>query len=87
MTLTLNGLTILQVAEDATGWRPEELPAMDARITTTGANLRAGPSVNLPVVAVLKANMRLLALGAVDNGMQPVAVVGWISSELLRAAE
>lgn len=84
MALTLNGMTIIQAAEDATGWRPEDLPAMDGRVTTTGANLRAGPSVNLPVAAVLKANTRVLALGVSENGMQPVAVVGWVSSELLQ---
>lgn len=80
----INGVTVVQAAEDATGWRPEELPAMAGRLTTTGANVRGGPATNLPVVAVLKANARVIDLGVSDGGMALVALVGWVSRELLK---
>ncbi len=80
MTLTIGAMTILQAVEDQTGWRP----AMDGRVTSTGANLRSGPGTSLPVVAVLKPNVRVVALGVVENGMVPVAALGWVSAELLR---
>lgn len=80
MTLQIGEMTILQAIEDGTGWRPE----MDAAETTTGANLRSGPSVNMPVVAILKQGVRVVRLGVSDNGMAPVAVLGWVSEELLR---
>lgn len=80
MTLQIGDMTVLQAIEDGTGWRP----AMDAAETTTGANLRSGPGVNLPIVAVLKPGVRLVRLGVSDNGMAPVAVLGWVSEELLR---
>ena len=80
MTLQIGEMTILQAIEDATGWRP----TMDAAATTTGANVRSGPSVSLPVVATLKQNVRLVRLGVSDNGMAPVAVLGWVSEELLK---
>jgi hypothetical protein len=80
MTLQIGEMTILQALEDGTGWRPE----MDAAETTTGANVRSGPSVNLPVVATLKQGVRIVRLGVSDNGMAPVAVLGWVSEELLK---
>lgn len=80
MTLQIGEMTILQAIEDGTGWRPE----MDAAETTTGANLRSGPSVNMPVVATLKQRVRVVRLGVSDNGMAPVAALGWVSEELLR---
>lgn len=79
MTLKIGEMTILQALEDGTGWRPE----MDAAQTTTGANVRSGPSVTTPVVAVLKQGVRIVRLGVSDNGMAPVAVLGWVSEELL----
>lgn len=80
MTLQIGEMTIIEAFEDGLGWRPQ----MDAAETTTGANGRSGPSVNLPVVAVLKAGVRVLRLGVSDNGMAPVAVLCWVSEELLR---
>lgn len=80
MTLQIGEMTVLAAIEDATGWRPE----MDAAQTTTGANVRSGPSVTTPVVATLQKNVRIVRLGVVDNGMVPVAVLGWVSEELLR---
>lgn len=79
MTLQIGEMTVLQAIEDATGWRP----AMDAAETTTGANVRSGPSTGTPVVAVLKQGVRIVRLGVSDNGMAPVAVLGWVSEELL----
>ena len=80
MTLQIGEMTILQAIEDGTGWRPE----MRAAETTTGAKGRSGPSVNMPVVAVLKQNVRVVRLGVSENGMAPVAVLCWVSEELLR---
>jgi hypothetical protein len=80
MTLQIGEMTILQAIEDATGWRPQ----MDAAETATGANVRSGPSVNTPVVAVLKPGVRIVRLGVSDNGLAPVAVLGWVSQELLK---
>lgn len=85
MTLKIGGMVVIQAAEDATGWRPEELPEMDAAKTTTGANLRSGPSINMPVVALLKSGVRIVRLGADEGGWAPVAVLGWISGELLQS--
>lgn len=84
--ISISGMTVVQAVEDATGWRPEELPVLDGRVTQTGANLRSGPSVNLPVVATIKPQMRVLVLGADQGGWVPVAAVGWISKELLADA-
>ena len=72
-------MTILQAIEDGTGWRPE----MDAATTNTGANVRSGPSVTFPAVATLKASVRIVRLGVDENGWTPVAVLGWVSKELL----
>jgi uncharacterized protein YraI len=80
MTLQIGEMTVLQAIEDATGWRP----AMSAAETTTGANLRSGPATSMPIVAVLKTGVRIVRLGVVENGMAPVAVLGWVSAELLR---
>ena len=80
MTLQIGEMTILQAVEDATGWRP----TMDAAVTTTGANVRSGPGGSLPVVAVLKAGARIVRLGVDEEGWAPVAVLGWVSKELLR---
>lgn len=80
MTLQVGEMTILQAIEDGTGWRPE----MEAAATTTGANLRSGPAVTLPVVAVLQKGVRVVRLGVSENGMAPVAALGWVSEELLR---
>lgn len=82
--MNVSGMTIIQAVEGQTGWRPEELPAMETRVTKSGANLRSGPGVSLPIVAVLKANVAVVVLGAVENGMVPVAACGWVSAELLR---
>ena len=81
--MTVGGITVIQAAANATGWRPDELPVMDAVVTNTGVNLRSGPSVNQPVAAVLKPAVRLIRLGADEGGWVPVAVLGWISNELL----
>lgn len=81
MTLQIGEMTILQVLEDGTGWRP----AMDAAQTTTGANVRSGPSTTMPVVATLKSGVRIVRLGVDENGWVPVAVLGWISGELLES--
>ncbi len=80
MTLQIGEMTILQAIQDGTGWRPE----MAAAQTTTGANVRSGPSTNMPVVGTLKSGVRIVRLGVSDNGMAPVAVLGWVSEELLR---
>lgn len=77
--LQIGEMTILQAVEDGTGWRP----AMDAAVTATGANVRSGPGAQMPVVATLKANVRLVRLGVDDGGWAPVAVIGWVSAELL----
>ena len=79
MTLQIGEMTILQAVEDGTGWRPE----MDAATTSTGANVRSGPAGNMPIVATLKAGVRLVRLGVNDGGWAPVAVLGWVSAELL----
>jgi len=79
MTLQIGEMTILQALEDGTGWRPD----MDAAVTSTGANVRSGPGASMPVVATLKANVRLVRLGVDDGGWSPVAVLGWVSAELL----
>jgi uncharacterized protein YraI len=79
MALQIGEMTILQAVEDGTGWRP----AMNAAKTSTGANVRSGPSANMPVVATLKAGVRLVRLGVDDGGWAPVAVLGWVSAELL----
>jgi hypothetical protein len=79
MPLQIGEMTIIEAFEDGTGWRP----AMDAAQTITGANGRSGPSVNTPVVAVLKPGVRVVRLGVADNGMAPVAVLCWVSAELL----
>lgn len=84
MALQIGGMTVIQAAADATGWRPEELPEMDGATTTTGANLRSGPSASLPVVAALKPGVRIVRLGADENGWSPVAALGWVSGELLK---
>lgn len=80
MALQIGEMTILQALEDGTGWRPE----MDAAQTTTGANVRSGPGASMPVVAMLKANVRVVRLGVDDGGWAPVAVLGWVSAELLK---
>lgn len=80
MALQIGEMTIIQAFEDGLGWRP----SMDAAETNTGANGRSGPSVNTPVVAVLKRGVRVVRLGVVENGMAPVAVLCWISAELLK---
>lgn len=80
MTLQIGEMTILQALEDGTGWRPD----MDAATTTTGANVRSGPGASMPVVATLKQGVRLVRLGVDDGGWSPVAVLGWVSKELLR---
>lgn len=80
MPLQIGEMTILSAIEDGTGWRPE----MDAAVTSTGANVRSGPSTNMPVVATLKPGVRLVRLGVDDNGWSPVAVLGWVSAELLK---
>jgi hypothetical protein len=36
------------------------------------------------VVATLNRGVRIVRLGVSDNGMAPVAVLGWVSEELLR---
>lgn len=80
MTLQIGEMTILQALEDGTGWRPD----MDAATTTTGANVRSGPGASMPVVATLKPGVRIVRLGVDDGGWSPVAVLGWVSKELLR---
>ena len=80
MALQIGEMTVLQAIEDGTGWRPE----MSASETTTGANLRSGPSVNMPVVAVLQKGVRVVRLGVSENGMAPIVALGWVSEELLR---
>jgi uncharacterized protein YraI len=80
MTLQIGEMTVLQAIEDATGWRP----AMAAAETTTGANLRSGPTTGAAIVAVLKPGVRIIKLGVSDGGMAPVAALGWVSEELLR---
>lgn len=80
MTLQIGEMTILQALEDGTGWRP----AMDAARTTTGANVRSGPAATMPVVATLKSGVRIVRLGVDEHGWSPVAVLGWVSQELLR---
>jgi len=82
MTLQIGEMTVLQAIEDGTGWRPD----MDAALTTSGANLRSGPSANLAVVATLKPGVRIVRLGVDDGGWIPVAVLGWVSKELLSDA-
>lgn len=77
-------MTVIQAAADATGWRPEELPAVDGRETDGYCNLRAGPSASAGVVAVLRPGVRVVVLGADDGGWQPVAALGWVSKELLK---
>ena len=79
MTLQIGEMTILKALEDGTGWRP----AMDAAVTSKGANVRSGPSANMPVVATLKPGVRIVRLGVDDGGWAPVAVLGWVSAELL----
>ena len=79
MALQIGEMTILQALEDGTGWRP----AMDAAQTTTGANVRAAPSSNGALVATLKPGVRIVRLGVDDGGWAPVAVLGWVSKELL----
>jgi hypothetical protein len=79
MALQIGEMTILQAVEDGTGWRP----SMDAAKTTTGANVRAAPSANGAVVATLKPGVRIVQLGVNDGGWAPVAVLGWVSAELL----
>jgi hypothetical protein len=37
----------------------------------------------MPIVATLKAGVRLVRLGVNDGGWAPVAVLGWVSAELL----
>jgi uncharacterized protein YraI len=64
MALQIGEMTILQALEDGTGWRP----AMDAAVTSTGANVRSGPAGNMPVVATLKTGVRLVRLGVDDGG-------------------
>lgn len=83
MPLQIGEMTIIEAFEDGTGWRPE----MDAAQTTTGANLRSGPGASLPVVAVLKPNVRVVRLGAAEGGWAPVAVLGWVSAELLDGSD
>lgn len=78
--LEIGEMTVLQAIEDGTGWRP----VMDAAETATGANLRSGPAVSMPVVAVLQKGVRIVRLGVSENGMAPVAALGWVSQELLR---
>lgn len=80
----VSGLTIIQAAEDATGWRPEELPAMNTARTTTGVNLRSGPAGKMPIVAVLKPNVQIVRLGVEEGGWVAVAACGWVSKELLK---
>lgn len=77
--IQIGEMTILQAIEDGTGWRP----AMDTAETTTGANVRSGPAMTSPAVATLRAGVRIVRLGVDDNGWTPVAVLGWISKELL----
>ena len=79
MTITLNDTTILQAAQDATGWRP----TMKGARTNTGANVRSGPSVNTAIVATLKPGVRVVTLGVTEAGFLLVVPAGWVSSELL----
>ena len=79
MALQIGEMTILQAFEDGLGWRP----TMDAAQTNTGANVRAAPSANGAIVATLKPGVRLVRLGVDENGWAPVAVLGWVSKELL----
>lgn len=44
---------------------------------------RAGDDITSPAVATLRAGVRIVRLGVDDNGWTPVAVLGWISKELL----
>lgn len=83
MALEIGEMTVLQAIEDGTGWRP----AMDAAVSTSGVNVRSGPSATLPIVAVLKPNVRVVRLGVDEDGWAPVAVLGWVSGELLARAE
>jgi SH3-like domain-containing protein len=85
MALEIGSITVIQAAADATGWRPEELPGMDGRETDGYVNLRAGPSDKAGVVAVLRPGVRVVVLGVEENGWTPVAALGWVSKELLKA--
>jgi SH3-like domain-containing protein len=85
MALEIGSITVIQAAADATGWRPEELPTMDGQETDGYCNLRAGPSDKAGVVAVLRPGMRVVVLGVDENGWAPVAALGWVSKELLKA--
>jgi hypothetical protein len=79
VTLQIGEMTVLQAIQDGTGWRP----TMDAATMTTGANLRAAPSGTGAVVATLKTGVRIVRLGVDEGGWAPVAVLGWVSKELL----
>ena len=79
MTLQIGEMTVLQAIQDGTGWRP----TMDAATATSNANVRAAPSGNGAITATLREGARVVRIGVNENGWAPVAVVGWVSAELL----
>lgn len=85
MTLQIGAITVVQAEADATGWRPDKLPEMDGRMTDGYVNVRSGPSGNMPIVAVLRPGMRIVALDEDEDGWVPVAALGWVSKELLQS--
>lgn len=73
------------VATDLGGTQP--VPTGDA-VTTSDVNLRAGPSVDAPVMGVLSPSSPVIITGDASSGFAPVianSVAGWIATEFLGA--
>lgn len=65
---------------------PAAAPLSSSAITSTGANLRGGPSEEAAIVQVLPPGSPVSIDGAAENGFVPVTgngVSGWLSSDLL----